>query len=189
MWTTTINATRYSSSQLTKTKIDYPLSLNEVKRHLRIDNTFTDDDDYLDTLIKVGTGIAEDYIEKDIAKTNNELKLTDFYGGGIRINEGNFISVISIINDASIAIEPVIQTMKQDSFFQLHFEDIVFSSPLFINFYTGFDEYQTPDVIKHAINIIISNLYDSQRSSITWGGYNDNEVWKKILDKYRIIRF
>lgn len=68
----------YAIVQETRTPLIYPLSLCEVKRHLRIDNDFHDDDDYLENLIKVATQIAENYIEKSIALTEVKMRIDCF---------------------------------------------------------------------------------------------------------------
>ena len=62
-----------------KVKTAYPISLSEVKRHLRIDNDFTNDDAYIeDAIIKTSTKYCENIINKDIAKTSNTLTVYDF---------------------------------------------------------------------------------------------------------------
>lgn len=65
-------------NQITKTKVSFPVSLDEAKRHLRVDETFEIDDDFIQGLIFAATLRAEQYIGKDIALTNNVLILDDF---------------------------------------------------------------------------------------------------------------
>lgn len=179
----------YSYSQITKTKLIYPLALCDVKRHLRMDNDFTDDDDYLENLIVAGTTIAENYIEKDIAKTYNELRTNGYFYNDLKIREGNFLGVVSVSDNNLAAIGTVNRTIVGDDYFQINWDSDISSDPLYVSFYTGYNEDETPPLIKQCILIIIADLYDNQRSNINWSGLTDNKVWQTLLDRYRIIRF
>jgi hypothetical protein len=176
-------------TQEIKTKLNYPVSLCEVKRHLRIDNDFVDDDAYLEGLIIAATQLAENFIEKDIAETSTVLRLDDFVGDYVRITDGNFLSLTSVVNDASVAIGTVHQTSKHDNFFQIEWTTSLCSNPLTITYKTGFLENTTPPIIKQAILIKIADLYDSQRADYNWSGMQDNKVFENILTYYKQIRF
>lgn len=182
-------SSNFSCVQETKTKLLYPLSLCEVKRHLRIDNDFVDDDDYLTGLIQTATMIAENYIEKDIAKTEVVLRIDEFDSDWIRINEGNFLSVVSVLDSNNASIGTIHQTSKHDDFFQIEWTTSICSDPLTITYYSGFNEDETPAIIKQAILIKIADLYDSQRADLNWSGLTDNKVFEQILNFYKIIRF
>ena len=179
----------FSYVQETKTKLIYPLTLSEVKRHLRIDNDFVDDDAYLEDLIIAATNMAENYIEKDIAKTSTELRIDDFSGDWIRINDGNFLSIVSVKDSNDVSIGAIKQTSKHDDFFQIEWATILNSDPLKITYYSGFNENETPVLIKQSCLIITADLYDSQRSNMNWSGLTNNHVWESILNYYKMIRF
>jgi len=179
----------WSCTQETKTKLEYPIVLREVKKHLRIDMDFVDDDAYLENLVKVATSIAENYVEKNIAYTETQLRIDNFCESWIKIHDGNFSSIKSILNASSVAISTTYTTYKHDDFFQIEWESTIASDPIYINYYTGYEDESIPAILKQAIFIIIADLYDSQRSNIDWNGYKDNRVWQTILDPYRIIRF
>lgn len=181
--------TECSCVQETKTKVIYPLSLCKVKQHLRIDNDFHDDDDYLETLIKVATTIAENHIEKDIAKTLTELRIEDFSGDCMKIYDGNFLNVVSVSDNELSAIGTIDKTTKKENYFKIEWASNIDSDPLYINYYTGFNEDETPELIQHAILIKIADLYDSQRADVQWSGLTNQRVFESILDTYRIIRF
>lgn len=179
----------FALTQETKTKISYPLTLDEVKRHLRIDPEFTDDDDYIQDLISVGTQIAENFIEKDIAKTLTEVRIDDFDSDWIRINDGNFLSIVSVFNASDISIGTIHQTSKHDDFFQIEWTSGIASDPLKISYHSGFEVATCPGILKQAILIKIADLYDSARSDYNWNGMQDNKVFENILGYYKIIRF
>jgi hypothetical protein len=179
----------FATTQETKTKLSYPLTLLEVKKHLRLDDDFIDDDSYLENLIIVGTQVAENYIEKDIAYTQNELRIDDFSDDWIKIFSGNFVSLIGVYDSNDASIGTVHQTSKHDNFFQIEWTSSISSDPLTIKYCTGYVEDETPQIIKQSIMIVIGNLYDGQRSSVTWGGYADNKIWQMMLDPYKLILF
>jgi hypothetical protein len=176
-------------TQETKTKSIYPISLTEVKRHLRIDNDFTDDDDYIEGLILAATEMAENYIGKDIAYTSTVVRIDDFNGDWIRINDGNFISIVSVLNSLDSAIGTIHQTSKHSDFFQIQWTETLESDPLKITYLSGYNVNETPALIKQAILIKIADLYDSARSDFNWNGMQDNKVFENILNFYKIILF
>lgn len=179
----------FSTVQETKTKLIYPLSLQEVKRHLRIDNDFIDDDDYLESLIIAGTQLAENYVEKDIANTQTVLRIDDFSGDWIKIKDGNFLSIVSVLDSNNASIGTIYQTSKHNDFFQIEWVNSIESDPLTITYLSGYAENQTPALIKQAILIKIADLYDSARADFNWSGLTDNKVFESILNFYKIILF
>lgn len=172
-----------------KTKSVYPITVVEAKKHLRIDNSFTDDDSYLSDLIIAATSLAENYINADISKTENTLVIYKFYSDYIKVYESNFHSVISLkdTNDQDITESNYIK--KHLNYFIVQFNNPVQSDVLNFKFYTGYDQSTCPVIIKQAIKIIIADLYDSQRSNINWSGMTNNHVWENLLNYYVQIRF
>ena len=55
-----------------------PVSLAEAKTHLRIDSSFTADDDYITTLINVATSAAENYTNLAIMEQSWYLDIDAF---------------------------------------------------------------------------------------------------------------
>jgi len=175
--------------QLTKTREVYPLSLNVVKRHLRLDNDFTDDDDYLMDLISAATQMAENYMGKAIAKTLNVLRVDDFSGDWARIMEGNFLSVVSVKDSNDVSIGTIKQTSSHYDYFTIQWTTSIAADPLYITFYTGYNENETPEIIKQAILTKIGDLYDNSRTSMLYSGLQDSKVFETILNSYQAIRF
>lgn len=179
----------FSLTQESKTKIGEVLELEEVKRHLRIDPTYTEDDNYIEGLIPAAVTIAENFIEKDIAKTLTELRIDDFQGDWIRINDGNFLSLYEVLNSSDVSIGTVYQTSKHNDFFQIEWTTSLSSDPIKIKYYTGFEDGSVPAAIKQAILIKIADLFDSARSNFSWDGMRDNKVFEAILTPYKGIFF
>lgn len=169
--------------QLTKTIEDYPLSLNAIKRHLRLDNDFVDDDAYLMELLKAATQYTEGFLNKAVTKTKNVLRLDDFSGSAIQIYEGNFLSLI----------DPSVGTVKQTSvhydYFTIEFVDSIAADPLYVTLYTEFEIETCPELIKQAILIKIADLYDNSRTSLIYSGLTDSKVFETLLQSYQSYRF
>ena len=88
-------------NQIIKTKLTYPVTLDEAKRHLRVDERFELDDDYISRLVFAATKKAEEYIGKDISLTSNVLTIDNFCSDTLFYDEGNFYSLTSVVIDNS----------------------------------------------------------------------------------------
>lgn len=175
--------------QLIKTRISYPVSLCEIKRHLRIDNDFVDDDNYLIQIRNAAVQLAENYLNKAICKTENELRIHDFNSDTIKIYEGNFLSMISVLNALNVAITTAYTTNVHYDYFTIEWDEYVCSDPIYLNFYTGYNEDATPELIKQGILIKVADLYDSQRADVAWSGLTNQRVFENILDGFIAVRF
>lgn len=187
----------YSFSNEEKTVKSYPVILEEARRHLRMDTELTDDNDYIDGLIAAATGMAENYIEKKIAKTEVTLTMEGspstgslvFSGDWFRVNEGNFLSLISLTDINDVSIGEVDSVRVHDDFFQINLKNSITVSSIKLKYYAGFEPGECPPVIKQAILIKLADLYDSARSDYSWKGMADNKVFESILNFFKIIRF
>lgn len=170
--------------KLTKTKLYFPVSLYEAKRHLRVDESFNDDDDYINGLIETATALAENYTNKDIAKTENELFLYDYSGDYINILEGNFLSLISITDSNDASIGSVDKEIINQNGVEFYLTSSIASDPVKVKFYTGFDEDKCPKLIKQGILTKVADFYDTARSNFGWNGMTDNKVFETIMNHY-----
>lgn len=55
-----------------------PVTLTEAKQHLRVEDDFTDDDDYIEALISAAREFAEGFQRRSIAKKSYELSVKSF---------------------------------------------------------------------------------------------------------------
>lgn len=176
-------------TQLTKVREIYPIDYVTAKKHLRIDEDFEDDDEYIDTLCITATQLAENYLNKAIAKTLNTLRIDDFDDNWLQVMEGNFLSVVSVLDANNRAIGTIHQTSSHYDYFTIEWTTTISSNPLTVNFYTGYNDGETPELIKQAILIKVADLYDNQRSSLNWSGMQDSKVFETILNGFIAIRF
>jgi len=171
-----------------KTKTDYPVSLAEAKRHLRVDKDFYDDDDYIQGLIYAGTQKAEEYIGKDIALTTTVLDLYDFIGNDIVLDDANFVELTSIVTDSSVAISSS-EVRSYYNFTYIALSTSADADPLTVTYKTGYELGDCPAVIKQAILIKVGDLYDVDRSSYTLGIFKEGKAFERLLDSYKLINF
>jgi len=172
-----------------KTKTAYPLTLEEVKKHLRIDPDEFDDDSYLENFIlKAATRYCENFIDRDIALTSNVLTYPDFYDEYLRVDEGNLVSIDHIISDTSTLITGYTYT-QEDTFFEISFDSYIDNDPLTVQFTTGYEEGTCPEEIMQAILIKCGDLYDVERSSYTLGSAKKEAIVDRILMPFKAIRW
>ena len=180
---------------ITKTKTTYPVTLSEVKTHLRVDTNNFEDDDYIENyIIKSATRFCENFIDKDIALTTNTYTVYDFGSSNLRIDEGNLVS----ITDVSIngTLNTSYELYKENNQFTLEWENFLGGGEdpdytLTTHFTTGYDGITNicPEDIKQAIFIVCGNLYDNERSSYSFSSVKKSDVVERILGPYRAIRW
>lgn len=172
-----------------KVKTSYPVSLIEVKQHLRIDANNFEDDSYIEnSILKSATKFCENFIDKDIALTSNTLTVYDFNASSIKVKEGNLVSIDYIINNSSTLISDYTYEQSDDSF-DIEFNTTIDSDPLKIQFTTGYATDECPEEIKQAIFIACGDLYDVERSSYTLGSIKKSDVIERLLMYYKTIRW
>lgn len=170
----------------TKTKTDYHINLEEAKKHLRLDFDFTDDDQFIQSLIKSSVNICENYIQKEIATTNVNYKLYDFAGSELTLNGGNLISVDGITGDTSEINSSKYEVLQYHSTFIIEFDDVL-SYPdkyIYVNTTQGYNSNNLPFDIKAAILIQLADLYD-HRSSYEFNNIKKNDTVQSLLTPYK----
>jgi len=177
---------------ISKTKSVYHVSLSEAKRHLRIEQDYTEDDDYINALIIASSNYCENYIGKDISLTTNVLSLFDYTGDVIKVDEGNYVEVQSVISDTSTSLAIGV-TKEYYNYFQIELvSSVSYSSdttPLKVNFTSGYEEDNCPAEVKQAILIKVTDLYDEERSNYVWSGKPKTNVVEALLNSHKIILF
>jgi hypothetical protein len=177
-------------NQIIKSKLYFPVTLDEAKRHLRVDVTFEQDDDYITGLIEAATLKAEQYIGKDIALTTNTLTIDDFYGDTLTYEEGNFNSLTSVIDTDASVLYTAVKIRAYKSEFFLDFDTVTIDAgTLVVIFSTGYNQGECPGDIKSAILIKIGDLYDIERQSYTFTSYRDTKAFENLLDNHKILIF
>lgn len=149
------------------TSITEPVTLIEVKEHLRIEENH--EDDYLTVLIKAAREQAEAYCETVIPSQLFRLTL-DCFPSSISIQKVPLISVESIsYTDTAGDAQALAQYYIQRSTVSADIKPLYGESfpgtedgrdKVVIEFTAGYDEM--PETIKHAIKLIAGSLYEQR---------------------------
>jgi len=169
-----------------KTKLSWPVSLSEAKRHLRVEDDWHEDDDYIQNLVYAATAKAEQYIGKDIAETSNSQTIYDYVGDDLYLQEGNFLSFTQAVTDSSTLVG-VSYSETFYNYAKVEFSESVDSDPLVIEYVTGFETGNCPPIIKQAVLIKIADLYDVDRQNYLMGSIRENKAFESLLDSFRQV--
>ena len=178
-----------------------PISLDEVKRHVRIDIDETDHDDYLQDLITV----ARDQVEMI---TWRRLVTQTWYaylqgwprGKYIELPFGSLQSVTAVKytdvdGDESTwdNTEYIVGTDYQKGRITLAdgytwpSETLYPSNPIEAEFVCGYGlAVSVPPQIKHAIKMIISELFENRETSIIGVSFQEMEIVNNLLSNFRL---
>jgi hypothetical protein len=163
-----------------KQKLDYLITLDEVKRHLRIDELETDNDESISFYLKASINYCENYINSDIALTKNVLTVKDFKGDRLRIDEGNLI-IVSGLTGTSITYGVFDNIID----FNIYFDDYVSQTDLKIEYYSGFENSTLPDIVRNYIIIKTGDLFDNERGSYSPLSIKMNDLAAMFLGYYK----
>ena len=182
-------------NNIVQTKTTYHVTLAEAKKHLNIETGFTDDDDYINQLIKEATSNAENYIDSDIALTSNVYTLYDFGGSVITIDVSPLISVsaVSYLDDDNNAqaLDPddldVMRIQEGLQKFIIRLEDsISTTNKLTVTFTSGYaTASDCPEALKRAVLLQIGDWFDVQRGSLISKAFNDSDAFFRTLNFYK----
>lgn len=170
---------------ITKVKTSYPIDLPAARVQLRLDDDFIRDDNYIESLIPVATQAAENRIRKDIAITTNVLKLYNFAGSTIKLNQGNLISITAITTKEN----PLVPLDNYNVYiysnrFRIELDDHVTTDELTVTFETGYPQGSVPPTIRQAILIKVADLYDLDRASSVMVAVRPTGVFDALLEPH-----
>lgn len=176
-----------------KTKSEFPLTLSEVKTHLRLENSYTDDDTYITQLIEDATQEAENYIDADIALTTVTDLYYDYAGYYVEVQESPLIDITSVSwfdaagNETTLTSDDYILRRGQAKF-SIELDDSIDCEDGYLKlvFRTGYLSKETvPGPIKKAIRAKITDMYDVERGGCVSGAFKDSGAFERSLDYYK----
>jgi hypothetical protein len=171
-----------TNNMISKSKTNYHVSLTEVHRQLRIDSN--NDDLELLPMIKSAVEFAENYINKDIALTENTLVIEDYSGFIIPVDEGNLIELVSIKDaDGNDLVRDELHIY--DGHFTIELADYINQKNITIVFTTGYAAGLLPFPIRQAILIKVGDFYDVFRNSTTYNNMQTTRVFEDLLNNYQ----
>ena len=168
-----------------KTIEELPVSLTDIKTHLRIEESYTDDDEYLQRLEQVAIRLIHNYVGADLVYTKNELTLSAYEGDTIIVDEPYF--------DTSTA--PTVMSGSTDiysgmtyhrTYITITTENMTEETEVVVTYYTGYKNADLPEDIKNVILQKITNLYDNERGDYNFNNITNNKVTDVVLDYYKV---
>ena len=178
-----------------------PISLDEAKRHVRIDIDETDHDDYLHDLITVAREQVEMITWRKLITQTWYAYLQDWPKGTyIELPFGKLQSVTAIKytdvdGDESTwdSDEYIVGTDYQKGRVTLAdgytwpSETLYPSNPIEVEFVCGYGlAVSVPAQIKHAMKMIISELFENRETSIIGVSFQEMEIVNNLLSNFRL---
>ena len=178
-----------------------PISLDEAKRHLRIDIDETDHDDYLQDLITVAREQVETITWRKLVTQTWYAYLQNWPRGEyIELPFGNLQSVTAIKytdddGDESTwdNTEYIVGTDYQKGRVTLADgytwpnETLYPSNPIEIEFLCGYGlAVSVPSRLKHAMKMIMSELFENRETSIIGVSFQEMDTVNNLLSDYRL---
>lgn len=168
---------------INKTKIySNLLSLNELKQHLRIDESDSSYDAEISRLIKVAISEAETFVQRDIAPTTTTIEDYKIYSSYYEVMEPNIsligVTSITSTNVSTTGITPN-QVFKNLMSTFLKFDSSLNAEQLIIKYSSGF--MVLPDDIKHAIKIKVTEYFDADRSGYVMNNQVNTKAFMRLL--------
>ena len=165
--------------------IELPISLTEIKQHLRIEQSYTDDDEYLENLETVAIKEIHNYVNADLIHTKNTLVLSKYTGDNIIVDEPYFdTSTLPIVSGSTGDIYEGYKYNR--TYIIIYTQPVIEPIAVTAIFYTGYKNDELPEDIKNIILQKITNLYDNERGDWNLSNIKNNNITEKLLDYYKV---
>lgn len=183
----------------------YPVTLAEAKEHVRVEASFTDDDTYINGLIRAATAQAEVRLARRLITQTWDLLLDEWPGDGcISLPFGTLQSIAHIKYTDEDAAEHTFDTanygvrtasllgqavLKPDASWP---SDALYNiDPIVVRFDCGYGTAGSavPADIVHAVKLLIADGYEFRESGLVGtvaARYKTNMAVKHLLAPYRI---
>ena len=182
-----------------------PVSLNDLKLHLRIDPDALDEDEYLEGLEITARKQAEDYMGRAIMTTTFDYFLSGWPRSNfIKLPYGNLVSVTSVAWKDQDGVSDTL-TVTTDYLVETNGEGIgkivlpysvtwpsgtlYPSNPISIRYICGWASADlVPAGIKSAIKLLVAKLYESRGEDVIGPGLsiNEDQTAQRLLASYRL---
>lgn len=166
-----------------------PVTLAETKAHLRLDDSFVDDDTYIINLIVASRQWVENYIGRSLIVKTIDYQLTSFPLCSIKLAYGPVTSVTSIkyldVNgdEQTLATtEYMLYWHNEDALISLKYGKIwplTLPQPnaITIKYVTGYaTPSDIPQAIKQAMFLVITDIYENRQAQFDVMMYENKAV-------------
>jgi len=181
----------------------FPVSLDEGKKQCEIDDDDTSHDDYIESLIKVATGQAEQYLHRRLITQT----WTSYFDGWPDVDEiilpfGKLQSVTTVKYKNSAGVQTTFSSSDYDvdiatepGRIVLGYEEVwptatlYPSNPIEIEFVCGYgtDGSDVEPAINHAIKLTISDLFENRETEVYLVNHTKLKTWEALLFPYKLF--
>lgn len=166
----------------------------DVKKQLNIEPDFTDDDDYIDTLIEVAYESVEDDCNADFSDTENELiyNIETSLDRIIRICQAPLRVFTKL--EYKLDSETEYHTLDTAKFkvetgfhwFTIELLEIPNADTIKFTFLTGYTNTTYPKKLRQAVVLKSAELFDTERSSYVVGTISSNiNTYQALIAKHQ----
>lgn len=180
-----------------KTRTGIIATLAEAKKQLHIEDEFTEDDNYIESLIEVAIESVEDDTNSDVMDTANVLthRIGDGGESGIstiwQIAQAPFQSFTKLETspDGTTFTELAATAYKVTSnnlFITIEFLSALSPTPyaLRITYKTGYPDATRPVKLKQAALVRITDLFDNERQGYNLNSVIENVAYRRLISKH-----
>jgi uncharacterized phiE125 gp8 family phage protein len=186
------------SSRLITAPSNQPVSLEAAKRHLAIEDDFTDFDDLIESLIKAATTVTEDYTQRGLVTQTWELVLDGFPCSNVieLPMAGPLVSITSIVYKDEYGENHTVSTdvyaadidalpgrLYVKRLQSWPYVVLNNSSAVKIRYVVGQAYTAVPEIYKTAITYMVGRLFEDRGPE---SGKSTDQVVKNLLSSYRL---
>jgi len=197
MWEDEMKVSRYAAPTLE------PITVEELKLHLKIELDVLDEDEYLETLITTVREMVEDITRRTILTQTWDYYLDEWPSSDfIELPFGNLQSVSSVKYKDTDGTETTL-TLTTDYLVETNGEwfgmvvlpygvswpsgSLYPSNPITIRFVCGWTtQALVPSRIKAAVKMICADVYEHRGDRITGMNVTENEFYQSLLASLRL---
>lgn len=187
----------YKKEALTKTVIESPVQLEDVKRNLRFDDPTAAhaDDDSITQLIEAAREAAENYTGRIIAKSEVKFYAYNFSDDYLEIEATPILGIKSIRKSidngatfTALTEDTDFDILKAPTKIEIQFKTNISADEIEIIFYAGYETADMPPSIKKWIIVEASDGYDTERSQYLYQ-VNRGDLKQRSLSAFIINKW
>jgi uncharacterized phiE125 gp8 family phage protein len=179
-----------------------PVTIDDAKKHLRVDDDYTDDDSLLVNMVVDARSWVEQYLWRKLISQTWYAYLEEWPAGEyIELPFGTLQSVIAIKYTDTDAVENtwssgeyIVGTDYLKGRVTLGYgytwpnESLLDSNPIEIEFKCGYgdDPGDVPGIIRRGINIMVAEMYENREISVFGQSMKEHPLIESLLAMYRL---
>jgi len=173
----------------TKTKTGTPVTKAEAKKQVGIEDNFTADDTYIEMLVGIAIDKVENDTNSDVLETTNELTFVPENGFQCyTIPQAPFLELIKLekLNGVIWSEVDAEWYAAEAGFhkFELQLLSPIEADKLRLTYKTGYAVANTPKVLKGAVLLKTSDLFDNERQGFRPMTVMSHDAYNTLISKH-----